>query len=175
MNAPAGDHDERAAANARYRAFMARYGRTIYYEVLRRHQGDPVAFGRAIAAGLGLAREQAVRAHRDRDELTVLQCAFGCRATKKIVALTPEGVHGYACGKWFATAPLDVDGFGGMVGALEYLLLQPRMFVIRGELIDGRHPGRVRKKCHPDAGDPNAPISGPSLGAPSGLTLTAFP
>jgi hypothetical protein len=141
------DHDARAAARARYRAFAARYGQTVYYEVLRRHQA---AFERAIAAGLGLAVEQAVRAHRDVDEFTVLKCAFGCRATKKVVALTVEGILPYAAGVWFASASLVFAGLAGLAAELERVQVDPRMLAIRGRLIEGREPGRVRRLVHAD-------------------------
>ena len=45
---------------------------------------------------------------------------------------------------------------GDLAALLEDLQHQPRIFIIRGELIEGRHPGRVRRICHADpaSGEP---------------------
>ena len=53
---------------------------------------------RAYQAALGVAVDQVTRAHNVADEIVFLVCAPGCRAVKKIIALTPEGVLPYAAG-----------------------------------------------------------------------------
>jgi hypothetical protein len=129
---------------------MEFWGSSVTRELQRRHEGDDAALIRAYQAALGIAVEQVTRAHEARDELTVLQCGYGCRATKRIVALNPEGVLDYAAGTWFATATIEVAGLARLAGSLDHIQRDPRLFVIRGKLKADRAPGRVRRLLYPD-------------------------
>ena len=131
-----------------------RWGSAIARELQERHEGDDAALIRAYQAALGIAVEQEVRAHRDRDQITIMKCALGCSAAKTITA---TGIKPYACGTWFATTESEVTGLARLAGLLEQRQNHPRIFAIRGELIEGHNSGRVRKKCHPDPADPAAP------------------
>jgi hypothetical protein len=150
------------------------HGRRIAKTLHRRHRDDKLALARALAAAAGVGVAQTVRAHRDVDLITILECAYGCSATKTISALTPEGIKPFSAGKWFATMTADVAGLAQLANALEGMQRNPRWLVIRGELIEGHRPGAVRKKCSPDPADPAAlPTSGPSPGGTSRSTSTA--
>ena len=124
-----------------------RYGARVARELQRRHGKSGDAIERAYAAALGVAGIQDVRRYVDRDRVTVLGCAPGHRATKLI---RPSGIAGYAAGRWFATTEVTVAGIGELAGLLGQLEREPRLFLIRGRLIQGRHPGRVRRLLHPD-------------------------
>ena len=101
----------------------------------------------AYAAALGVAGEQEIRAHRPVDQITVLQCAMGCRATKRV---SMAGISDYACGRWFATTTAPAAGIAEAARVLGELEREPRLFIIRAMLIAGRHPGRVRRLLYPD-------------------------
>ena len=131
-----------------------RWGPEIASALQERQKGDDEALIRAYQAALGIAVEQEVRAHRDRDQVTIMKCAFGCSAAKTITA---AGIKPYACGMWFTTTEGEVTGLARLAGLLEQIQRQARIFTIRGEPIEGHDPGRVRKKCHPDPADPAAP------------------
>ena len=133
---------------------MDRWGGQITRALQRRHEGDDEALILAFQAALGLAAEQKTRAHHDRDQVTILECAFGCSAAKTI---TSSGIKPYNCGKWFATTTVEVAGLARLAELLEQIQNQPRIFAVRGELREGHKPGRVRKKCHQDPADPDAP------------------
>jgi hypothetical protein len=146
--------DLTADVNRLAAAVRVRSGSRIAVEILRRYRDDQPGAVRALRAALGVAVEQQTRAHRDRDQLTIMECARGCRAAKKI---TPAGIEEYACGKWFAAIAAEVDGLASLAAILENLQIRPRIFVIRGELIEGRSPGAVRKMCHVDKKTGDAP------------------
>jgi hypothetical protein len=134
-----------------FAAVAERYGFRIARELQRRHD----AVERAYRAALGIAGVQDVRVYLDTDRVTVLECARGCRATKKIM---PDGsIRDYAAGTWFATVSVEVRGIGGFAGLMSQLEPEPRRLIIRGTLIKGKPAGRVRRKITADPDDPDAP------------------
>jgi hypothetical protein len=137
-----------------FAAVAARYGMHVARELQRRHGRESDAIERAYAAALGIAGIQDVRRYLDRDKVTILECAPGHRATKTITA---TGTLDFAAGKWFATTEVVVCGIGSLAALLAEIERRPRWLVIRGRLIKGRAPGRVRRKITPDPGDPDAP------------------
>jgi hypothetical protein len=143
-----------AEVNRLAAAVRERLGSRIAAEITRRYRSDQPGAVRALRAALGIAIEQRARAHRDVDQLTIMQCASGCRAAKKIV---PSGILEFACGKWFAITSAEVDGLASLAAFLENLQHHPRIFIVRGELIEGHAPGRVRRMCHPDKEDQGSP------------------
>src|SRR4051794_10799409 len=83
--------------------------------------------------------------------LTVLTCAAGLCATKRVIG-GPDGARivGYDRAKHFATR---TERFGDVHGLHRLLLrqdLRPREFLIRAALRPGLDPRRVRRTLHPD-------------------------
>jgi hypothetical protein len=145
MNAAEHERDLRRADM--FAAVAKRYGVRIARELQRRHGKTGDAIERAYNAALGIAGVQDVRRYLDRDRITVLVCTRACRATKKVTA---TGILEYAAGKWFATFSAEVAGIGGLAELLGRLEHEPRTLIIRGRLIRGRDPGRVRRLIYAD-------------------------
>ena len=106
-----------------FAAVAERYGTRVARELQRRHGKTGARIERAYAAALGVADDQATRAHRDIDRVTIMQCALGCRATKRVMS---AGILAYACGKWFATTEAEVAGIAGLAGLLNQIEPEPR-------------------------------------------------
>ena len=108
---------------------MARYGSRITRTLQRRHGIEGDAIVRAYQAALGVAVDQPTRAHKITGRAQLLECARGCRATKRI---TPDGISDYACGKWFSTTEVEFSGFGGFANLLGEVERNLRCFLLRG-------------------------------------------
>jgi hypothetical protein len=150
---------------------MKRYGSPITRELQRRHGIEGDAIVRAYRAALGVAVDQPTRAHRITGRAQLLECARGCRATKRI---TPDGISDYACGKWFATTEFEFSGFSGFADLLGEVERRPLWFLLRGRLIEGRHPGRVRRLLHPDQKTGDDPYFEPCPRHWCGLDFDSF-
>ena len=111
------------------------------------HRGDDAIVDRAVTRQRSASPSTSRPGRLASDRVTILECARGCRATKRI---TPTGVSDYACGRWFATTEAEFSGIGGLADLLGQVELKTRWFLIRGRLIEGRHPGRVRRLLYPD-------------------------
>jgi hypothetical protein len=85
------------------------------------------------------------------DRITILRCERGRRATKRWVLDPYTGkpkLEGYDAGKWFTAESAEVDGIRGLSALLTRLERDPRALAIRGELLPGVDPRRVRRLKH---------------------------
>jgi hypothetical protein len=155
------------------RRCIAMHGHRVFDVLCKRHEGGRPALIRALAAAAGVGIEQAVRAHRITDQLTVLVCEPGHSAAKTIL---PDKIIEYRAGMWFATTAIEVDGLASMAAELEVLQADHRALVIRGELIpDGHDPLRVRRLYIPCKDDPASPYFRPRPRRWLGADLDSFP
>jgi hypothetical protein len=82
------------------------------------------------------------------DRITILRCERGHRATKRWFLDPCTGkpkLEGYDAGKWFAAETAEVDSIGELSALLTRLERDPRALAIRGELLPGVDPRRVRR------------------------------
>jgi hypothetical protein len=82
------------------------------------------------------------------DHVTVLTCGPTKRATKMIAG--PDDIRPYAAGIWYSAESVEVAGIFELAALLSRLEHEPRRFVIRASLIEGRDPRRVRRTLFPD-------------------------
>jgi hypothetical protein len=85
------------------------------------------------------------------DRITILRCERGRRATKRWVLDPNNGepkLEGYDAGMWFTAESAEVDGIRGLSALLTRLERDPRALAIRGELLPGVAPRRVRRLKH---------------------------
>jgi hypothetical protein len=85
------------------------------------------------------------------DRITILRCERGRRATKRWFLDPYTGkskLEGYDAGKWFAVESAEVECIGALSALLTRLGRDTTALVIRGELLPGVDPRRVRRLKH---------------------------
>jgi hypothetical protein len=85
------------------------------------------------------------------DQITVLRCDPGRRATKRITA-APDGglvIEGYDAGFLFAVAERPISGIRDLAAALDQVAQDPHALVVRAEPLPGIDRARCRRLLHP--------------------------
>jgi hypothetical protein len=105
--------------------------------------------GRGAPAGEDARSTSRLAAGCNGDALSVLRCAPGFRATKR-VTYTKRGprIDGYDAGKHFAVGEVAVGGIHELAAALDVVSREPRAFVIRAEPLPGVDRTRCRRLVH---------------------------